>query len=151
MNKLYVFTVATRKRKAPAKSDRLIDGLVAQFTTSQKESTSIYIAAEEKHYKVLSDMEEKKAQRDMAFRVEERAEERKHRAEEKAEERKHEERMMQMMLMMNQTQSQQFPNAHTNMHSPTHTGLTHLTMLHPPSTSHSQSHSSPNGSFFSEY
>jgi len=32
---LYVFIVATRKRRAPAKSDRLIGGLVSQFVTSQ--------------------------------------------------------------------------------------------------------------------
>ena len=142
---MYVFIVATRKRKAPAKSDRLVDGLVSQFATSQKESTSMYIAAEERQYKLLADIEERKVQRDMAFRAEERA----YREEDRAAERKHQERMIQMMLMMNQTQSQQFPNAHMNMHSPTHTGLTHLTMLHTPSTS--QSHSSPNGSFFNEY
>jgi len=50
-----VFILATRKRKAPAKSDRLIEGLISQFATSQKESTSMFIAAEERHYKLLAD------------------------------------------------------------------------------------------------
>jgi len=36
------------------------------------ECTSTFIAAEERHYKLLADMEERKAQRGMAFRVEER-------------------------------------------------------------------------------
>ena len=50
--------VATRKRKAPAKSDRLIEGLVWQFAMSKKDTISMCIATEERHYKLTADMEE---------------------------------------------------------------------------------------------
>ena len=69
-----MFIVATRKRKAPGKTDRLIEGLVSQFATSQKEAAAMFIAAEDKHLKLVMDMEERRQEREMVMREEERKE-----------------------------------------------------------------------------
>ena len=138
-----VFIVVTRKRKAPRKTDRLVEGLVSQFATSQKEAAAMFITAENKRLKLVMDMEERKQEREMVMREEERE------MFMRKEDRKHEVRMMQMMLLMSPGyQSQRYTNTHMNtgMRMNNHAdmsntdGLTHLTMLSTTSNSHSHTH-----------
>ena len=65
----------------------MVEGLVSQIMTGQTEAAVMFSTAEDKHLKLLMDMEECWDERKVAARVEN---------------RKHEERTMQMMLAMHQ-------------------------------------------------
>ena len=81
------FFVASRKRKAPARAERVAELLVSKIVSSQNEAAVLFAQTEDKRLKNVLDMERERREREHAVR---------------AEEREHEERLMRIVMDVQQ-------------------------------------------------